>query len=133
CTPPALHPVHAAETAVVAKPVLIEEVTGAPQLRSPERLDSADALVAEVVDRVTDPLERQYLAVLLVQQHGHQPGLPVVAVDDIWALAGLEQEFQRGLREQGEPLGIVVIPVQAGAPPEVLPCGRLGTRTLPPL
>ena len=39
----------------------------------------------------------------LEQQDRHEPGLPVVAVDHVGALVGLEHELQRRLAEKGEP------------------------------
>ena len=60
------------------------------------------------MDGVADPLPvHPGVGVLLEQQHRHQPGLPVVAVDNVWAAIVFEQEFQRGLAEtrfDGRPL-----------------------------
>ena len=50
---------------VVAQPVPGQEVLGPIQVGTPQHLRAGDALMAEVVDRVTDPLIRQRLAVLL--------------------------------------------------------------------
>jgi hypothetical protein len=50
----------------------------------PQHVFAGQALMLEVVDGVADPLPvHAGVGVLLEQQHRHQPGLPVVAMDDI--------------------------------------------------
>jgi hypothetical protein len=65
------------------------------------------------MDGKADPLVRHDLAVLLIKQDRDQSGLPVVTVNDIWALPGPEHELQGGLGEEREPLRVVCVSVQA--------------------
>jgi hypothetical protein len=58
--------------------------------------------MAEVVNREADPLVRHSIMfVHLEQQHGHQSRLPIVTVDDVRALIGLQHKFESGLAEKG--------------------------------
>jgi len=84
----------------------------------------------EVVDGVADSLPvHSSVGVLLVEQHRHQPGLPVVAVDDIRAAIVLEQEFQRRLAEERKPADIVRKPVIMAAVEEIVRRMRLDEKT----
>jgi len=66
----------------------------------------------------------------LEQQHRHQRRLPVVAVDDLRALAGLEHELQRRLAEERKPVDIVGRPVQLAAAKERIAAVRLDEEAL---
>ena len=115
---------------VVAQPVAVQEVVRLAQLRARQHLRAADALMGKVVDRVADPLVGQHLAVLLIQQHRHQPGLPVMAVDDIRPLVGLEHELKGRLGKEAEPLGVVRVPIQQIPVEEVVRRVRLDEKAL---
>jgi hypothetical protein len=116
---------------VIAQPVGVQEVLRPVQLGGPQHLRAGDALIAEVVHRVTDPLVRHRMPVLLTQQHRDQAGVPVVAMDDIRALAGLQQELQRRLGKEREPCNVVVISVQQVPAEEVIRRVRLDEKALP--
>jgi hypothetical protein len=130
---PALHRVQAPVAEVIAQPVGVQEIVGSAEAGGPEHLLVAGALMTEVVDGVADLLVRHNLAVLLGQQDRYQAGLPVVAADDVGALAGPGHELERRRGEEREPLRVVGVPVQAVPVKE--PGGRLdshlgGTCTL---
>ena len=70
-----------------------------------------DALVLKVVQGEANPRMRHAeVLVHLVEQHRHQAGLPVVAVDDVRVLVALEHELQRRPAEEREPLVVVHCP-----------------------
>src|SRR5215831_14826167 len=79
----ALHRVKSPVPEIISQPVGIEEMIGATQPGGPEHLFVTGALMAEVVDGIADSLVRHDLAILLIEQHRDEPGLPVVAVNDI--------------------------------------------------
>jgi hypothetical protein len=110
---PALHRVQPPVAEVVPQPVGVEEMTGAAEPGGPQHLLAAGALMAEIMDGVADPLVRHGPGVLLRQQDRDEPGLPVVAVNDIGTLTGPGHELQRRLGEEREPLRVVSVPVQA--------------------
>ena len=56
--------------------------------------------------------------------------LPVVAVDDVRALAGLQQELERRLAEEREALRIIIRPVDVAAVKEVVRRVRLDEEAL---
>src|SRR6266566_3455687 len=61
-------------------------MVGPAELGGPQHPLVAGALMAEVVDGVADFLSRHDPGVLLMQQDRDEPGLPVVAVNDIGTL-----------------------------------------------
>jgi len=117
---PALHQVHATEAVVVAEPLSGQVVLRSPEMGAPQDVLASDSLVAEVVDGVTDPRLGQGRRVLLAQQHRDQAGLPVVAVDHVRSLVRPDHELEGGLREGGEPLDVVPVPVKTIASEEAL-------------
>ena len=78
-----------------------------------------DPMMAEVVYGVADSLVRHHLAVLLIQQDRDQPGLQVMAMNDIGALIRPQHELERRLGKEREPLCVVAVPVQTVPAEEV--------------
>ena len=131
---PALHQVDGAGVEVVAQPVVVVEALGTAQPGRPEHRLAAHPLVAEVVDGVADTLVPQPdVLVDLEQQHGHQRRLPVVAMDHLRPLARLEDELERRLAEEREPLDIVRRAVEMAALEEAVGAVRLDEEALAPL
>ncbi len=63
----------------------------------------------KVMDGVDDPLiVHAHVMIDLPQEHGHQPCLPVMAVNDVWPLARFQLEFNGGPAEEGEAHDVVV-------------------------
>lgn len=77
-------------------------------------------LVFEVVKGIADPWVRQAEKFIhVVQQHRHDTGLPVMAVDNVRAFVRLQQEFESSPAEKGEPFGVVVMTVVNSSVKEV--------------
>ena len=92
----------------------------AGEARLPQDVLTADTLVREIVDGIANTLiAHAEVLVDLIQQHRHGRGLPVVAVDYLGPLAGLEHELQGRLGQEREPGHIVRRAVQV-APVEEL-------------
>src|SRR6266581_2898540 len=88
--------------------------------------------MTEVVYGQADPLRVHASAlVLLVQQHRNESGLPVVAMDDVRPLAGLEHELHGRLAEEREAGRVVLIAVVAAALEEAVGRVRLDEIALP--
>ena len=116
---------------VVAQPVVIEVVSNVGQASRPQRIVAGQALMLEVMDGVAHPLPvHAGMSVLLEQQHRHQPGLPVVAMDNVRPPVVLEQEFQRRLAEKGEAADIILEAVEMTAIEEVVRGMRLNEKAL---
>jgi len=62
-----------------------------------------------------DAVELVQMAIVQVQVHRHQSGLPVVAVDDVGGEVDVEQGLQHGAGEEGETLAVVVEAVETAA------------------
>jgi hypothetical protein len=78
--------------------------------------------VPEVVDRVAYAQIGQPAAcVNLIEQDRHQAGMPVVRVNHVRPLAGLEHELERRLAEEREALGVVREAVVRSSVEELLP------------
>ena len=117
----ALHQVDRGAVEVVLQPGGVVEVVRSAQPGGPQHVLAGHALVAEVVDGVAHPrVGHPGVLVHLVEQHRHQPGLPVVAMDDVGSPAGLVHELQGGLAEEGEPGGVVGVAVEVPAVEEVV-------------
>ena len=99
----AFHQVHGPLVRVIAQPDGVEEILRPGEPGRPQHLRAGQSLVAEVVDGVADPLIRHRLPVLLIQQDRNQAGLPVVAVDDVGALARVQPPSTRASRADQAP------------------------------
>src|SRR5208282_977957 len=118
---------------VVPQPGGVIEILGPTELGSPEHPLVCGALVAEVVYGVTHSLVRHRRAVLLVKQYRDEPGLPVMAMNDIGTLISPEHKLERCPRKEREALRIVPVPIQAVAAEEVVCRVRLDEKTLAPV
>ena len=77
--------------------------------------------MAEVVHREADPLiAHPDRLIELVKQYGDEPRLPIVAVDDVRTLSGLQQELERRLAEEGKAVRIVMRAVDVAAVKEAV-------------
>lgn len=112
---PAFHRIEAAVAEVVTEPVGVQEIVGPAEVGSPQHPFVAGALMPEIMDGVADLLARQRRRGrgLFPQQDRDQACLPVVTVDDIGALTGVQEEFDGRGREEREPLRVVGVPVHA--------------------
>ena len=121
----ALHQVHRAVIAIVAEAVIGDVVRGIQMILAQHEI-AGDTLVVNIVNGETHTrMGHAELAVGFVQQHRHQRALPVVHMNNIGMFAGLEHELERGLREKGEPLGIVLVAVHDAAAEKVFKEMRL--------
>ena len=75
------------------------------------------ALIGDVMDGKDglDTVELVQMAIVQVQVHRHQSGLPVVAVDDVGGEVDVKQGLQHGAGEEGEALAVVVEAVETAA------------------
>ena len=107
----ALHEVGAA---IVFHDVLVAAANAAGVF---EDVGAVLALISDVVDGEDglDAVELIQMAVVQVQVHGHQRGLPVVAVDDVRGEIDVEQRLQHSAGEEGEALAVIVEAVEAPA------------------
>ena len=48
----------------------------------------------------------------IIKQHGHYPCLPIMAMDDVWALTCLEHKFKGGPAEKRKPFRVIVMAVE---------------------
>ncbi len=127
----ALHQVEGGVVEIVLEAVLVKEVGVPVQPGGAQDVLPGDALVLEVVQRVAHPrMGHAHVLVHLVEQHRHQAGLPVVAVNDVRVLVALEHELQRGPAEEGEPLVVIHLPVEGAAVEEVVVGMRLDEEAL---
>ena len=70
------------------------------------------ALMLHIVQGVANPgVSHSHIFVHVIEEYRNQPGLPVMTVDDVGMLAGLEHEFQRRPAKEGEALGVVLMTV----------------------
>ena len=117
------HQVDGGMVEIVLEPVLVKEVTGPVETGRAQDMLPGDALVLEVMQSVTHPgMGHPHVLVHLVEQHRHQAGLPIVAVDDVRVLVALEHELECRPAEEGEPLVIIHLPVKR-VPIEVVVVG----------
>jgi len=87
--------------------------------------------VLQVVERVTATnVLHASEAIELVEHHWHQRRLPVVGVEDVGPLAGLEEELERRLGEEGEPHVLVREAVVRAPLEEVIVGVRLNEEAL---
>ena len=93
---------------VIAEPVVIEEMRGAGEARLPQDVLTADTLMREIVDGIANTLiAHAEVLVDLIQQHRHEPRLPVVTMDHLGPFAGLPHKLQGRLRQEGKPGHVV--------------------------
>jgi len=80
-----------------------------------------DALVAHVVQGEANPRVRHAQTLVhLVEEHGHQSGLPIMAVDDLELPVGFEQELHRRPGKEGKALPVVALAVAHAADEEIV-------------
>ena len=78
-------------------------------------------LVFKIMKRITDPwMGHAEVLVDIEQEDRHDPCLPVMAMDDIRVLVGLEHELKCGPAEKNKPLGVVFMPVKNAPVKKVL-------------
>ena len=125
----ALHDIDRADMGVVAQFVRRHQVTGfEAALAQDERI--GHALVADVVQGVAHPrMAHAHGLIHLVQEHGQQAGLPVMAVDDVGLATGLEHILQHRAGEKSEACRVVVMPIVGAAIEKVLRRHRLDEQT----
>ena len=95
------HQVDGRMVEIVLEPVLVKEVTGPIETGRAQDVLPGDALMLEVMQRVAHPrMSHSQMLVHLIQQHRHQAGLPIMAVNDVRVLVALEHELQGGLAKE---------------------------------
>jgi hypothetical protein len=78
------------------------------------------ALMSEVVKGIANPgMRHAEILIHIVKQHRNDPGLPVMTVDNVRVLAGLQHKFQGGPAEKDETLRVVVMTVVNASVKEV--------------
>ena len=118
---PALQQVQCPRIEVVPQSLIDEVPSGIAQSGRRESRFARDPLMAEVVHGEAHALiPHPGPLVDLVQQHGDERRLPIVAMDDLRALAGLEHELERRLAEEREPFDVVPGAVQVPAVKEAV-------------
>ncbi|OQB89622.1 MAG: hypothetical protein BWX86_02415 [Verrucomicrobia bacterium ADurb.Bin122] len=128
----ALEQVEHAGIARVLQAILGVEMRGAVEPGGTQDVLAGEPLVGDVVQGEADARMAQAgLLVELVEHHGHERGLPVVAVDHVGVFAGFQHELQRGFAEEGETLVVVVVPVVNAPVEEILLRVRLDEEALP--
>ncbi len=77
--------------------------------------------MAKIMNGQTNPLILHPQRLIdLKQQHRDQGSLPVVAMNDLRPLAGLQHELQRRLAEKREPCRVVIRAIEMPAPEEMV-------------
>ena len=131
---PPFHQIEPLSIVVVAQSVVVKEMFRPIQSGRPQDMFSGNGLMAKIVDGETDArMPHAQVLVYLVEQHRHQGGLPIVAMDDLRVFAALEHEFQSGPAEKGESQDVIVVAVNTPAIKEVIPRLRVDEKTLAPV
>src|ERR1035441_7020543 len=126
-----LHQVKGGMVEIVLEPFLMKEVTRPVETGRAQNMLPGDALVLEVMQRVTHPrMSHPRVLIHLKEQHRHQSGLPIMAVNDVRVLVALEHELQGGLDRKSEPLVVIHLPVERAAVEEVMVGMRLDEEAL---
>ena len=101
---------------VVLQPLAVEVALWIAQTSRPQDGLAGGPLVAEVVHRKADALVlHPGVLVHLVQEDGHERGLPVVAMNDVRPLPGHQEKLERRLAEERKPINIIIGPVQVAS------------------
>src|ERR1039457_964890 len=125
------HQVNGRMVEIVLKPILVKEVGGPVETGRAQDMLTGDALMLEVMQRVAHPrMSHPRVLIHLIEQHWHQAGLPIMAVNDVWVLVALEHELQRRTAEEGEALVVIHLPVKGAAVEEVMVGMRLDEEAL---
>ena len=131
---PAFHQVDRMGIVVVAQPVVVHEILRPVQARGAQHMLAGHALMLEVVQGEAHPrMPHAEVLIHLVKQHRHQRRLPVVAMDDIRVLVGLEHELQRRAAKKGESQHVVVLPVKTPAVEKIVLGMRFDEKALAPV
>jgi hypothetical protein len=95
---------------------------------------SRDALVLHVMESEAGAgMGHAQPAIGLVQHERNQRGLPVVHVDDVGVLVGLQHELKRRLAEEGKALHVVGVAIDQPAVEEILEEVGLDKEALHPI
>src|SRR4051812_8078770 len=88
------------------------------------------SLVAEVVQRETNArMPHPEVLINLVKQHGDQRGLPIVTMDDLRMLVGLEHELKGRSREERKARIVIAMPIKNPPVEKLLRRMRLDEKT----
>src|SRR5438552_3339331 len=126
---PAFHEIENLRIIVVPQAVIMEEMLGPIKSRGVEYVSSANALMAEIVDRETDAgMPHAQMLIDFVKQHRYQGRLPIVTMNDVRLLARFEHEFECGPAKKSESEHVIVVAVHGSAVEEVVARMRLDER-----
>jgi len=113
----ALHQVDRAVIEIILQPIP-GPIGSRVQAHQPNHMVPSHTLMHDVVDGVANPrVGHAEIFVPFEKQHRDQGGLPIMAVDDVGMLVGLEHELQGRPAEKGKAFRIVPVAVE-GAPIE---------------
>src|SRR5438477_11471840 len=119
---------------VVAQAVVMEEMLGPVQPGRSKKIIPGRALMPKIVDRETNPrMSHAQMLINFVKEHRHQAGLPVVAMDDLRVLAGLEHELEGRPAEKSESAHVIVLTINRAAVEKILPRMRINKETFAPV
>jgi hypothetical protein len=126
------HQVDSAVPVVVCKPVVGHNV-GRAQSYLPQNVFAMDALVAEIVQRETNPwVAHAEVLIDFAKEHRHERGLPVMTMNNIGMLIRLEHEFERGPAEESESFNIIMMSIKDPAIEKVVVRMRIDEKTFQP-
>jgi hypothetical protein len=92
-----------------------------------------NALVAKIVKGEADArMAHAEMLIDFVKQDGDERGLPVVAMDDVGMLVGLEHEFERCAGEESETLDVIMIAIEDAAIEKVVVGMRIDEKAFQP-
>src|ERR1051325_2476318 len=115
----ALHQIY--RRALVVEQSVVIHHRGRIEPRQSQNRFTVNALVADIVQSVADAGPRHAeMLINLIEQHRRERRMPIVAMDAVRVLIGLEHELQGGAAEKGEPLAVVRVPVEHAAIEEIL-------------
>src|SRR5437870_499279 len=130
----AFHQIKSLRVIVVPQPVVMEEMLGPIKAGGLEKVTSASALMAEIVDRETDAgMSHAQVLIDFVKQHWDKGCLPIMAMNDLRLLARFEHELEGGPAKKGESKEIIVVSVNDSAAEEVVARMRLDEKAFAPM
>ena len=128
----AFHEVDCAVAVVVREAILGHEMA---RIQSDLAQDvfTVDALVAEVVKGEADArMAHAKMLIDFVKEDGDERGLPIVTMDNVGMLVGLEHELQRGAGEESETFDVVMMAVKNAAIEKIVMGMRVNEETFQP-
>jgi hypothetical protein len=103
-----LHEIYTEGIEVVPNFLIIEVILRPVKSSCGKYIHTSESLVFEIVNGITDSLVvHSIIFVDFVKHYGDKPGLPVMAMYDIWPFIRLEHEFECSFTEECKALVVI--------------------------